>query len=160
MEKIKNYNNIQEQVEDMDNIKKEIELNERRIRKLEMLDRNKQELDKLINKLKQSIRRKINYDTVILIYICSVQVSRSNQALNQGISDWEDILDQDDQGEAALPIDGEPGYCYNPDSSSLAERRFKIDSGKHEAKLLLSRYYMGLTKAEQLALRDKVSVPH
>ena len=68
-----------------------------------------------------------------------MQVSRSNQALNQGISDWEDILDQDDQGEAALPIDGEPGYCYNPDSSSLAEWRFKINSAKQEAKLILPR---------------------
>ena len=59
-----------------------------------------------------------------------------------------------------LPVDGEPGYIYNLDNSSLADKRSKINSAKREAELILLRYYVGKTKAEQLDLRINDLVPH
>ena len=102
-------------------------MEERRINHLGILERNERELGKSLNELRRSTKRTIEADSIILIEECLMQVTNTCPDLVESILEWEDLLDQDDQGEIILPQQGELGFWYNPDSTSLTERRVKIN---------------------------------
>ena len=49
---------------------------------------------------------------------------------------------------------------YNPDNTSLNEKRVKLDEVKKAAELTLSKFFVSLPRSEQLILRNHSEIPH
>ena len=83
----------------MEDLEHQAEMEARRIDVLGVLEERQRDLDNEVNKLRRWTKKEVDRNIMFSLEECLLNVYDQSQVVHQRILEWEDILDQDEEGD-------------------------------------------------------------
>ena len=137
-----------------------MELEERRLEVIRGMEKLEKDRDRETNKLRRLTKQELYMQNFFLIQDSLVTVLNLDQQLIQRVSDWEDLLEQNEEGDVIFPARRELDAHYAPDNAAFKEKRTKVKEVRDAAELAISLFFVSLPSDQQHTVRNQARIPH
>ena len=147
LEAMEEQRRLNEQVEERRRIQRNATIQE-----IADLERDR---DRNVNKLKRVCRQRLSRFNFAALEDIFVTTADLNQRIISRISDWEELLDSDPEGNLIYPALGQPESRYSPAGVDFPRKTGLMEEALAEAQEVMIRFLLSLPDPQQIILSQE-----